>query len=100
MSILLWIALGALAGWMAGLIMGGEKRGVPSADAPVRGFQGQRTVGGVGFHLLRQLFQLGDFRLFPFPIEGLVFAHGFSSEDGDRTKQRQREQLQQILDNY
>ena len=28
MNILLWIALGALAGWLAGLIMGGEKRGI------------------------------------------------------------------------
>ena len=28
MSILLWIVLGALAGWLAGLIMGGEKRGI------------------------------------------------------------------------
>ena len=27
MNILLWIVLGALAGWLAGLIMGGEKRG-------------------------------------------------------------------------
>ena len=27
MNILLWIALGALAGWLAGLIMGGERRG-------------------------------------------------------------------------
>ena len=28
MNILLWIVLGALAGWIAGLIMGGEKRGI------------------------------------------------------------------------
>ncbi len=28
MNILLWIALGALAGWLASLIMGGEKRGI------------------------------------------------------------------------
>ncbi len=28
MNLLLWIALGALAGWLAGLIMGGEKRGI------------------------------------------------------------------------
>ena len=28
MNILLWIVLGALAGWLAGLIMGGEKRGI------------------------------------------------------------------------
>ena len=27
MNILLWIVLGALAGWLAGLIMGGERRG-------------------------------------------------------------------------
>lgn len=27
MNILLWIALGALAGYLAGLIMGGERRG-------------------------------------------------------------------------
>ena len=28
MNILLWIVLGALAGWIAGLIMGGERRGI------------------------------------------------------------------------
>lgn len=28
MNLLLWIVLGALAGWLAGLIMGGEKRGI------------------------------------------------------------------------
>ncbi len=27
MNFILWIVLGALAGWLAGLIMGGEKRG-------------------------------------------------------------------------
>ena len=27
MNIFLWIVLGALAGWLAGMIMGGEKRG-------------------------------------------------------------------------
>lgn len=27
MSIFLWLLLGALAGWLAGLIMGGERRG-------------------------------------------------------------------------
>lgn len=27
MNIFLWILLGAIAGWLAGLIMGGEKRG-------------------------------------------------------------------------
>ena len=27
MNILLWIVLGALAGWLAGMIMGGERRG-------------------------------------------------------------------------
>ena len=28
MNILLWLALGALAGWLAGLMMGGERRGI------------------------------------------------------------------------
>ena len=28
MNLLLWIVLGALAGWLAGQIMGGERRGI------------------------------------------------------------------------
>ncbi len=49
MNILLWIALGALAGWLAGLIMGGEKRGL--LGNVVLGILGS-VVGGFASSLL------------------------------------------------
>ncbi len=49
MNILLWIVLGALAGWLAGLIMGGEKRGV--LGNIVLGIAGS-VVGGFAASLL------------------------------------------------
>ena len=49
MNILLWIALGALAGWLAGLIMGGEKRGI--LGNVVLGILGS-VVGGFAASLL------------------------------------------------
>ncbi len=49
MSILLWIALGALAGWLAGMIMGGEKRGI--LGNVVLGILGS-VVGGFAASLL------------------------------------------------
>ncbi len=49
MSLLLWIVLGALAGWLAGLIMGGEKRGI--LGNVVLGVLGS-VVGGFAASLL------------------------------------------------
>ena len=49
MNLLLWIALGALAGWLAGLIMGGEKRGI--LGNMVLGILGS-VVGGFAASLL------------------------------------------------
>ena len=49
MNILLWIGLGALAGWLAGLIVGGEKRGI--LGNVVLGILGS-IVGGFAASLL------------------------------------------------
>ena len=67
MNILLWIVLGALAGWLAGLIMGGEKRGwlgnivVGILGAAVGGLVASLLgLGGVdGFNLYSLLVAVG-----------------------------------------
>ena len=67
MNILLWIALGALAGWLAGLIMGGERRGwlgnilIGVLGAAVGGFVASLVGwGGVdGFNLYSLLVAVG-----------------------------------------
>ncbi|MDO5326185.1 MAG: GlsB/YeaQ/YmgE family stress response membrane protein [Clostridia bacterium] len=67
MNILLWIVLGALAGWLAGLIMGGEKRGwlgnivVGILGAAVGGLAASLLgLGGVdGFNLYSLLVAVG-----------------------------------------
>ena len=67
MNILLWIVLGALAGWLAGLIMGGERRGwlgnilVGILGAAVGGLVASLLgLGGVdGFNLYSLLVAVG-----------------------------------------
>ena len=67
MNILLWIILGALAGWLAGLIMGGERRGwlgnilVGILGSAVGGFVASLLGwGGVdGFNLYSLLVAVG-----------------------------------------
>lgn len=67
MSILLWIVLGALAGWVAGMIMGGEKRGILGnviigvLGSAVGGFVSSLLgLGGVdGFNLYSLLVAVG-----------------------------------------
>lgn len=67
MNILLWILLGALAGWLAGLIMGGERRGwlgnilVGILGAAVGGLVASLLgLGGVdGFNLYSLLVAVG-----------------------------------------
>ena len=67
MNILLWIVLGALAGWIAGMIMGGEKRGILGnviigvLGSAVGGFVSSLLgLGGVdGFNLYSLLVAVG-----------------------------------------
>ena len=67
MNIFLWIVLGALAGWLAGMIMGGEKRGwlgnilIGILGSAVGGFVASLLgMGGVdGFNLYSLLVAVG-----------------------------------------
>ena len=67
MNILLWLALGALAGWLAGLMMGGERRGILGnvivgiLGSVVGGFVASLLgLGGVdGFNLYSLLVAVG-----------------------------------------